>query len=207
MFKLTGGLHGGALFLVLTGLLLAAAPAGAKTLDFRVLTAQRLDRINDDSKAYYEQTLAHIDRINYIEAMDSMNKAVDAEPDDVYLRQAALSLSMYLGDTRQGASSVKYYEMAMNHLKALSTSARLNKREQDRALELMRIVSELRNAVGERDEKRMLHGREIAKKYARIIYQGETEEREVEKVAKQRIQVPEKQAQEASDASVDRKLQ
>lgn len=206
MRKLTGAINRGVL-LALCGSLLLTLPAEARVLEFRSVPAPRVERLGEDARNYYEQTLNFIDRTNYVEAMDAINKAVEADPSDVYLRQAALSLALYLGDTRQGAASVKYYEVALNHLKVMTASDRLNKREQDRAKQLMGFVSDLRNAVGERDEKRLAHGREIAKKYARIIFQGETEERESEKASRARIQQPEKQAQQASDANVQSKLQ
>lgn len=183
---------------ILIALIMAAAVlAGAvrieaKTLEFMALTPDRIQRINEEARKYYGQTLAEIDKINYEAAMETMVKAVEAEPLDVYLREAAVSLAVYMGDTRRGAESIRYYEIAATNLHALATSERLNKREQERAQKLESIVNDLRKAVGERDEKRMQHGREIAKKYARIIYKGETEEAPIEKAAKSRVKTPEK---------------
>lgn len=150
---------------------LLAGAAYASPLEYTPLTAQRMDRLNKDSRHEYELALAALDKVNYELALDHFTKAVNAEQDNPWLRFSIVQIAIYLGDSRSGAESIKYYDMAAQNLKSISESPKLNARERQRAQQWEQNVSELRQSVLERDAKRVQYGREIAKQYAKEVFQ------------------------------------
>lgn len=152
--------------------------ASASDLQFRPIVAQRVERMNKEARLLYEQGLASLDRINYERALENFQQAVEKEPDNPWLRYSLVQVARYLGDTRSGADSIRYYDMAAINLKAIAESPKLNVRERERANQVLESITALRQSVIERDEKRIQFGRDIAKQYANEIYKGEQEDEE-----------------------------
>ncbi len=170
-----GRINGIGILLALA-LLLSAPLAQARKLDLRQLDPQTVTRLNERAQQHYEQALAWLDMINYNQALQSLNAAVAADPANPHLRFMAVQMAVYLGDTRGGSESIGFYDMALDHLREIAESPQLNANEQARASEYMRTIGRLREIIGERDQARLKHGREIARQYASLIYPVEEEE-------------------------------
>ena len=154
--------------------------ASASDLQFRPIVAQRVERMNKEARLLYEQGLASLDRINYERALENFQQAVEKEPDNPWLRYSLVQVARYLGDTRSGADSIRYYDMAAINLKAIAESPKLNVRERERANQVLESITALRQSVIERDEKRIQFGRDIAKQYATEIYKSDQADKEKE---------------------------
>ena len=144
-------------------------------LDLTPMPTQRYDRLTPNAKKHYDQGMVAVDRINYQAALESLIKAGEAEPNNDYLQLMVAQLARYLGDTQWGKDSIDYYDKAAKSLKKLADSPRLNPREKERAKGHLETVLSLRQAVGERDEKRQQYGMVIAKAYAKEAYKDKDE--------------------------------
>ena len=161
--------------------LLAAAPLQAKMFIFKPLPAQQAVRLGNEAQASYEVALAAIDKNNHEKALAALNESIRAEPENPWLRYAAIQVAIYLGDTRNGRNSLEFYDNALEHLKVLASSESLNIRERERAEENLKLVTQLRALVAERDAKRRQFGMEIAKQYAKVTYKDAEREAEEKK--------------------------
>jgi hypothetical protein len=127
-----------------------------------------------------------IDKINYEYALDHFQKAVELAPDNVHLRYQLVELARYLGDkfigySEKGSQSIRYYDIAIENLKAIKESPKLSRREERRAQEAIDFLAQLRRSVSERDKWREAYGQAIARKYVKEVYGvGEEEEEEQE---------------------------
>lgn len=189
--------------LVAAALLISAGSAQAKLFKLQPLSPQDASRLNDKAKVEYEQGLNWVSKIDYPLAFQHFNKAVEAQPENIYLRYVAVQVAVYLGDTRMGNKATEYYDQALNHLKAIDASPALNQRERDRAQGLMDMVGKLKDSVGQRDLNRTKYGRELAKQYAEIIYKKpeETTEQSPEQEALARTGVIKKEGEKSDVAT------
>ncbi|MCL5270610.1 MAG: hypothetical protein M1457_08695 [bacterium] len=162
----------------------------AEVLKYAPLAAPQVARLSKEAKHEYDLGLAAIDKINYKLAIDHLAKAIEIEPDNVHLRFMVVQISRYMGDTRAGTESIKYYDIAAAQLKAIGESARLNGREKKRAEDSLQEVAALRASVTERDDNRQKVGREIAKKYVQEIF-AKTEEEKTEEAQQKRFKATE----------------
>lgn len=161
------------LLVMFAGLFLVMASgqaAASELLKFRKLTPPEVTRLSKESMREYELGLDAIDKINNEKALKHFVKAVELQPKHVQLRFVVVQLSHYLGDGAMGDESVKYYEIADKNLRAIVKSAKLNKRERSRADKSLDKIDRLRKSIVERDENRLKYGLELAKLYAKEIY-------------------------------------
>jgi tetratricopeptide (TPR) repeat protein len=166
--------------LILAGFLFQVS-AQARLLDLKPLPPRKVDRLKKDTRKSYEMGMLAIDRINYEQAKDHFTRAIEKEPENVHLRFILVQLAHYLGDTRKGAKSIEYYDLAAINLKNIFESSRLNTREKRKAMEGLEMIRSKRQSVPERDEKRRQHGLEIAKLYAKDIFAGKEEDPDLKK--------------------------
>jgi len=150
-------------------------------LNLKPIPSQRLDRLTKDARREYELGMGALDKINYSLALDHFTKSVQAEPDNVYLRYVLVQLAQYLGDSRAGDQSNKYYDLCTQNLKEVVDSPKLNAREKERAQTALDLIASLRQSVGERDEKRAQYGLAMAKRYVRDSGLGKAKQKLSEK--------------------------
>jgi hypothetical protein len=160
-------------------------PVKPLLLELKPIPMQRLDKLSQAARDEYQAGMTEIDRINYKGALEHFMKAVEAEPDDVYLRNIVVQMGQYMGASRAGAESIRYYDIAAQNLKEMVDSPKLNLREKERAQKALETIVSLRQTVGERDEKRQQAGMEIAREYAAQVYK-DTEDKNLRDVDRQK---------------------
>lgn len=159
--------------LFFSGLILVmAVQVHPREFQLQPMPPQQMERISPEARQQFEMGLNWIDRINLERALDNFVAASNLEPDNVYLRFSVVELARYLGDTRRGSDSIKYYDMAAINLKSIFESPRLNPRERNRANQGLRLLTELRQSVPERDAKRKERGQKLILEIAKEKYQG-----------------------------------
>ncbi|MCE5229928.1 hypothetical protein LLG95_10075 [bacterium] len=163
---------------IAVAMMLGAGSAHARLLKLQLLSPQDASRLNEQAKAEYEQGLNWVNKIDYPAAFKHFNAAIEAQPENIFLRYIAVQMGIYLGDTRKGKPAIEYYEATLTNLNAIDASANLNARERERVANYIDLVTKLKDAVGQRDMMRLKFGRDIAKQYAADMYKkpGETEE-------------------------------
>jgi hypothetical protein len=172
---------------VLTAVLLTFAATWAvqaKIIEYTPLTPQQVSRLTKDAREAYDQALTALDKINYKLGLAQLTKAIEIEPDNVHLRFMVVQIARYMGAKSSGSESIKYYDLAIQHLKAIADSSRLNSREKLRADESIEEVTNLRNTVTERDEARRKAGLGLAIKHVNLVYTKTEAELEEEAQAK-----------------------
>lgn len=173
------------------GLGLAPERAAARLFDPQLLDAARVERMPEDAKLSYEKALAAMDKILFERALEHLQTAIEQDPDNMHLRYVAVQTATYLGDTRSGAESIRYYTVAAHNLRVMADSPRLNLREQRRAGEALDYVVSLQQSVVERDQQRKAAGMEIAKQYMQELREGakkDGEEEASEEVQRSRVE-------------------
>jgi hypothetical protein len=180
---------------ILVACIMMAGAAQARTFTWTPLPPEDVAAMSPEGRALYQEGLRHLDRINYRAAMESLNQAVEQAPDSIHLRYLAVTLARYMGDNTYASrliamdsapTSVQYYDMAIQHLRALAESPRLNAREKQRAAQSLEDVTALRTSVTERDERRKAWGEAFTKAYARIAFERPPEEMEKERQERER---------------------
>ena len=172
-----------------------------RRMDVEPLSPQKIDRLGDKTRLYYQKALGSMDRINYPLALGFLDRAVQSAPDDVYLRFNLVRLAHYLGDTRVGSDSIQYYDITEENLRELEKAPQLNEREKRRTREAIALVVELRRAVAERDEKRKKNGRELADELREEIYRDLEPEGEEESLKGKREKQLRQMSQEVQRSS------
>ena len=188
------------------GFCLLASIVSAGPFEFKPMSPQRADRLGKEARHEYDLGLAAIDKVNNDLALEHFVKAVQLEPDNPWLRFSTVQVAIRLGDTRNGSDSIRFYDLAAQNLKAIGENPRLNIREQQRAQAWFQTVTELRQSVLERDAKRIQHGREIAKQYAKEIYRPTEAEKEkalAEKKKARAIPGKEKGKEDTKEGAID----
>jgi hypothetical protein len=161
-----------AALMVLSAAVVAAPRAEARVLKLTRLEPRQTARLSREGREQYEAALVAIDRILYEKALPLLEKTVDYDTENVHLHFMVVQLATYLGDTRWGSDSIRYYDTAVTHLRAMALSPRLNLREQQRAQQAIERLNALQRSVTERDETRRRWGREIAKLFREEIARG-----------------------------------
>lgn len=156
-------------------MLLVAGSSQAKIFKFQPLSDQDAARLNEKAKEQYELGVNWVSKIDYPLALQHFTKAVEAQPDNVYLRYVVVQVAVYIGDTRKGKQSIESYDLALTQLKAIDESPQLNAREKDRVEGLIDTIGKLKDAVGARDQNRIQFGRKLAAQYAELTYKKKEE--------------------------------
>ena len=162
-----------------------ASATQARQLKIKRLTPQKVERLGKETREHYDRAWDAVDRINYTRALEQFDLAVEAEPDNVYLRFLVVKLARYLGDTRFGTQSIMYYDKASLNLSKMINSPQLNKREREKARQSLTQINALRATVTERDAQRSRYGRVIILQHAKEIYPLTKEEKVVEEKKKE----------------------
>ena len=162
-----------------------------RRLNIKPLSPMKVDRLNEQTRLLYQKGMTEMDRVNYPKAIKYLTRSVENDPDNVYLRLITAKLAHYLADTRVGAESIKYYDIAEENLRALTKSPVLNKREKKRNADAIEMIQQSRKAVSERDEKRKKNAREVAEEVRKEIYTDLEDGEEVDLKTKREKQLEE----------------
>jgi hypothetical protein len=157
---------------------LAAPSAHARVLKLNRLEPAQIGRMERETRQQYEMALNAIDHILYEKALTLFEQTVELDPENERLRFIVVQLATYLGDTNWGAESIRFYDVAINHLRRMGQSPRLNLREQQRTQEAIERLNALQRSVSERDDARRQWGREIAKMFREELNSGGKDEDE-----------------------------
>lgn len=178
---------------------LSAPALAAGLLDLKPLPQRKLSRLSEKAREAYDEAWAQIDIINYPQALKKFQMAVKADPDNVYLRELVAKLAQYLGDLASQKESQDYYNIAIENLSVISKSDQINPNQRRKVEAVLKLVTDLRNSVYERDEMRKRHGYAYAQ--AVSAEKAEMEKKREERKAEAAKKAAEKDAEKGGGGS------
>lgn len=171
--------------LVLT-LILTGGVAEARLLKIKPLPDRKLSRLDKEARKAYDEAMQAYDKINYPAMLESLSEAIDAEPDNIYLREMAVKVARHLGNITREKKAQDYYDVAIDNLEEILDSDSINSTQRKKVDTLRAYMVDMRNAVYDRDEMRKRHGMVFAEQVDKDRAEREAREKQREEEAKQK---------------------
>ncbi len=150
--------------------LMLAAPQ-VRAEEFKLPDAAEMASYSKDALGFYTAGVSALDRIDHINAFNSLAKAAQLQPNAVRLNLITAALAMKMGRARPAADAKPFYDVALvclnNVLKQPGLDDKFVRNVQNR----LRVATEEAEGLVQRDNKResigsafvIEHNREIAK--------------------------------------------
>lgn len=168
--RLCGRINIAALLAVAVMTMSVARSGWSLGFEYTSLDERTFNRLPEEAQEAYAAFEEAADRINYGVAMEELNAAIEAAPQNMELRFLGIKLAKYHGQMHTGVDAVKFLDMALMHAKAVLEIPNLPKRQITRAQYEIERLDKQRNTVGQRDEARRTYGLQIARQYAKEVF-------------------------------------
>jgi hypothetical protein len=135
----------------------------------RAFALDEQDLLNETAKALYEEAIKRLDRVDHVGALESLDRASQAQPGHVPLAFLLADSAKIVARREFGDSSQKYYRMALGAVDRVIRRPDLDLSTLHRAEQSKKLLENELQSVTERDERRHLVGIAVNLEVANLL--------------------------------------